>query len=221
MRRAGCVYDGSRIAAPAELAPQAHQLGVALLHLPLERAPDSSLIAPLLQLRRHAERIAQSAALDAGARAAELEKLRPEVDAEIARIEAVARTELMPPRPSLRHRTERGMPTTTVDRYSTFKFSDELYPEEDGVDFEVVVNNQSVRCTMPYAELNRLAAAHGIPGQHHRGAFEQGREAIQRAAETLIREGAKAPVMVGFDDLEDLPVAPAAAPTAAAAQPRQ
>lgn len=205
-------YDGVQAAADfpghaehaGQLAPQAHQLGFALLNLPLERAPDPGLIAPLLQLRRYAEEIGQLATAGAAGRAEAFGQLQRGIDQEIARIDGIDRLKLTGPRASLRHRAENGMPTTTVDRYSTFRFSDDLYPEADGVDFEALVNNQSVLCTIPYAELNQLSAAAGIPGQHqhHRGAFERFREPIQRAAERLIREGAKAPVVVHFVDIE-------------------
>lgn len=215
-------YDGMQASAGggatfgADIAAQAHQLGIALLALPLEQAPDAALVAPILQLRRHVDDIARLAAEgDGGAPTAQAQAfalLQRGVDLEIGRLDSVERQAAGRPQLSLRHRTEAGMPTTTIDQYSTFRFNDALYPEADGVDFEAIVNNQSVLCTIPYSELNRLAAASGIPGQHHRGAFEQYREAIQRAAEQLIREGAKAPVVVRFEETDERPLQPAALP---------
>ncbi len=205
-------YDGVQLASAADsahseraaqLASQAHQLGFALLNLPLERAPDPGLIAPVLQLRRHAEDIGRLATSDNNAGKMEtFGQLQRSIDQEIARIDGIDKIQIAGPRASLRHRAENGMPTTTVDQYSTFRFSEDIYPEADGVDFEALVNNQSVLCTIPYAELNQLAGIGGIPGQHHRGAFEQFREPIQRAAGRLIREGAKAPVVVHFIDTQ-------------------
>ncbi len=191
----------------ALMVKEGRELRSALFALPLELAPDSGLIEPLLALRGCLADIDDILTVAEPVEAVTaFKELHHQADTAIVKIEAVRKLLFEKPRRPLRRRAEKGMPTTTVDQYAVFTFPEEIYLEPDGVDFEALVNNQSVRCTISYEELDRLAAAKNAADSEldkdYAMLFRREREAIRNAAEKLIRAGARSPVEVRFKDIE-------------------
>lgn len=182
-------------------------LSQALHVLPLEQAPDAGLFAPVLKLSVCLAEMGEGplGASRGDARQTFI-RLHRRADTAIERIEALRKLHDNKPRLPLRRRSVTGMPTTAVDRYAEFRFMEELYLEPDSVEFEVLVNNQSVRCSIAHEELERLAEAERmvVAADFRRYAtiFKRQRELIYLAAESLIRAGARSPVEVRFSDLQ-------------------
>ncbi len=178
----------------------------ALQSLPLEHAPDQALFTPVLKLSVCLTDMGEGPSGASRGDARQMfRRLHRRADSAIERIRSLRKLHCDPPRFPLKRVSEAGMPTTTVDRYATFKFSEEIYLEQDSVDFEILVNNQSVRCTVRHEELDRLAeASHlsvGTDFRRYATIFRQQRELIWLAAECLIRAGARSPVAVKASDV--------------------
>jgi len=190
----------------------------ALHLLPLEHAPDAALFYPILKLRVCLTEMGEGLASPAQGDARHMFRcLHRRADAAATRIDALCKLHFAPPRLPLKRRSEVGMPTTTVDEYATFKFLEAVYLEPDCIDFEVLVNNQSVRCTISHDELDRLIEANHpqvrSDFRRHPTIFRQQRELIWRTAEYLIRAGARSPVDVTYTDIKTVQSAPAPAQT--------
>jgi len=188
----------------------------ALHLLPIELAADAALFNPILKLRVCLTEMGEGLASATQGDARHMFRcLHRRSDSATARIEALRQLHFAPPRLPLKRRSEVGMPTTTVDEYATFKFMETAYLEPDCIDFEVLVNNQSVRCTISHDELDRLiAASHQQVGndfRRHATIFTQQRELIWRAAEYLIRAGARSPIAVSYADIKAVQSASASA----------
>jgi hypothetical protein len=184
----------------------------ALYALPLEQSPDAALLTPVLKLTacltEMGEEMADATPHDARRT---FRWLHRRADKAVASIDALCKLHFEKPRFALKHKSEDGMPTTTVDRYAVFKFTEAFYLEPDGIDFEVLVNNQSVRCTISHKELDRLGHARhsGADVRRYVAIFKQRRELICLAAESLIRAGARSPVEVKYADVQAaLPASP-------------
>lgn len=186
----------------------------ALHLLPLEQAPDAALFIPILKLRvcltEMGEGLASATQVDARHM---FRCLHRRADTATARIDALCKLHFAPPRLPLKRRSEVGMPTTAVDEYATFKFMEAVYLEPDRIDFEVLVNNQSVRCTISHDELDRLIGESRLHVGHdfrrYATMFKQQRELIWRTAEYLIRAGARSPVAVTYADIKTVQTTPA------------
>lgn len=185
----------------------------ALVSLPLEHTPDAALFKLVLKLKICLTQMGEGLNSATPADARQLfRRLHQRADTAIGRIDALRKLHFEKPRFPLKRRSEVGMPTTTVDRYAAFEFMEEIYLEPDSIDFEVLVNNQSVRCTISHKELDRLAEEDhlrfGSDFRRHATIFKRQREMIYLAAEYLIRAGARSPVEVRCADVHAVRSAP-------------
>lgn len=191
----------------AALEGERRCLGQALQALPLERFPDAAIVKPILRLVICLEDMGAGIRGTLARNQPDLfRRLHLRADAAIASIVALRKLHFEPPRFPIKRRSEVGMPTTTVDRYAVFEFMEEIYLEPGSIDFEVLVNRQSVRCTIGHEELDRLAKDSQLHPRddfrRHPTIFKHRRELIYQAAESLIRAGARSPVIVKYADIQ-------------------